>query len=122
MFTLLVVSEDPERRNQLQDWLSQEGFKVPTAKDIRTGLSKLLSEQPGLTIIHISGEKNLQALIELAARMTPYTIVLSDDPSNVEASVALCILGADFYEPDSLGKSELTARINALLRRATLVA
>jgi len=122
MFTILVVSEDQEKRGQLHGWLSQEGFEVPTAKDIRTGLNKLLSEQPDLAIIHISRKKSLQALVELAARMTPCTIVLNDNSGGVETAVTLGTLGADFHEPGSIGRRELIARINALLRRAIPIA
>ena len=118
MKTILVVDDKANIRSLVQEYLLTEGFKVLTAANGEDALHAARCEKPDLILLDImmpgmSGydflksyrKDNETPVILLTARLEETDKVLGLE------------LGADDYVTKPFGMKELTARINAVLRR-----
>lgn len=118
--TILVADDTASLRKMVQSYLSQEGFRVLTAADGREALMVARQEQPDLIILDLmmpemGGYEFLRAyakdgsapIIVLTARLEENDKVLGLE------------LGADDYMTKPFSPRELTARVRAVLRRAS---
>jgi len=115
---ILVVDDNPDIRNMLIDYLSQEGFEVVSAVNGQKALHIARDEKPdcivldlmmpemgGAEFIRIFTVENDTPILVLTAKVEETDKVLGLE------------LGADDYVTKPFSLRELTARIQALLRR-----
>lgn len=118
--TILVVDDKKELRVMVKSYLEEEGFRVVTAADGQEALFVARHEKPDLIILdlmmpHMGGYEFLRAhkreadtpIIILTARLEEADKVLGLE------------LGADDFVTKPFSMRELTARVRAVLRRAT---
>jgi len=116
---ILVVDDKPDIRTMLKSYLSSEGFEVLTAENgqkalfvAREGkpdciiLDMMMPEMGGSDFIRIYTSESDIPILVLTAKVEETDKVLGLE------------LGADDYMTKPFSLRELTARINALLRRA----
>jgi DNA-binding response OmpR family regulator len=117
--TILIVEDDPRMQRTLQRTFAQEHYATLIAGDGHTGLDLFRKERPiavvlDLILPNISGRELCQTFKQLSPD-TP-VIVLSAI-SEVADKVLLLELGADDYVTKPFSPRELTARVQAALRR-----
>lgn len=117
--TILIIEDDPRMQKTLQRTFDQEHYRTVIAGDGQTGLDLFRQEQPVAVVLdlilpQISGRELCKTFKQLAAE-TP-VIVLSAI-SEVADKVLLLELGADDYVTKPFSPRELTARVQAAIRR-----
>jgi len=118
--TILVVDDTASLRRMVQSYLTQEGFRVVTAADGQEALMVARQEQPDLILLDLMmpnmggydfirayGKDGHAPIIVLTAKLEE-----SDKVLGLE-------LGADDYVTKPFSPRELTARVRAVLRRAS---
>lgn len=116
---LLVVDDNPDILNMLATYLSGEGFQVATASNGQKALHVARQEKPDCIVLDLmmpemSGGEFIR--IFTAESDTPI-LVLTAKVEETDKVLGL-ELGADDYVTKPFSMRELTARINALIRRA----
>ncbi|MCB9675565.1 MAG: response regulator transcription factor [Alphaproteobacteria bacterium] len=119
MPTVLVIDDDARLRDLLSEYLSGRGHTVVTAPDGEAGLARALAGGVDIAVLDIMmpGKDGLQVLRELRAASRLPVIVLTARGDDFDRIVGL-ELGADDYLAKPFNPRELTARIDAILRRA----
>jgi len=116
--SILVVDDDPELRELLGQYLSEQGYTVNGVEDA-TGMDSFLAETvPDLVILDLMlpGEDGLSIAKRLRGSHDIPIIMLSARGEEVDRIVGLEV-GADDYLPKPFNPRELLARIRAVLRR-----
>jgi DNA-binding response OmpR family regulator len=116
--TILVVDDQSSVRMLLQDYLSEQGFRVVTAPDGQTALYTARHEQPDLILLDIMMPKmdGYQFLRQYRQERQTPIIVITAREEETDAVLGLD-LGADDYVVKPFRMRELLARIRANLRR-----
>lgn len=117
--TIMVVDDQSSVRQLLQDYLTEQGFRVVSAADGQTALYMARHEQPDLVLLDVMMPKmdGYQFLRQFRLeRRTPVIIVTARE-DETDAVLGLD-LGADDYVTKPFRMRELLARIRAVLRRA----
>jgi DNA-binding response OmpR family regulator len=117
--TILIIEDDPRMQRTLERTFAQEHYSTVIAGDGQTGLELFRSERPLAVILdlilpNVSGRELCRTFKQLASE-TP-VIVLSAI-SEVADKVLLLELGADDYVTKPFSPRELTARVQAAIRR-----
>ncbi len=117
--TILVADDKANIRNLVREYLEAEGFRVVIAANGRDALYTARQEKPDLILLDImmpemSGYDFLKTFRK--ERETP-VILLTAKLDETDKVLGL-ELGADDYVTKPFGMKELTARINAVLRRS----
>ena len=117
--TILIVEDDPRMQKTLERTFAQEHYATVIAGDGQTGLNLFRQERPTAVVLdlilpQISG-RDLCKLFKQYAAEVP-VIVLSAI-SEVADKVLLLELGADDYVTKPFSPRELTARVQAAIRR-----
>lgn len=117
--TILVIEDDPRMQKVLRRIFSDEHYNVAIAGDGQVGLELFRAERPiavvlDLILPRISGRELCQTFKSIAAE-TP--IVVLSAVSEVVDKVLLLELGADDYVTKPFSPRELTARVQAAIRR-----
>lgn len=120
MTTILVVDDEPAMVGMVGALLGEEGYQIVTAYDGEVALRRHADEQPDLVILdrrlpRLSGDEVCKAIRARAS--TPILMLTGERGS--EERARLLDLGADDYLEKPFSKKELSARVRALLRRAT---
>ncbi len=116
--TILVVDDQSSVRQLLEDYLTEQGFRVITAPDGQTALYTARHMQPDLILLDIMMPKmDGYAFLKQyrQERQTP-VIVITAREEETDAVLGL-ELGADDYVIKPFRMRELLARIHAQLRR-----
>lgn len=125
--TLLIVDDDAGLRNDAKVHLEKQGFRVLAASNGRNALDLAKSEQPDLVILDINfpdtGTRQTAPLdgIEVlrVLRETGDVPILMLSATNISSVKVMALtLGADDYVPKPVDLNELSARVEAILRRA----
>ena len=116
--TILVVDDQSSVRQLLQDYLTEQGFRVLTATDGQNALYMARHEPPDLILLDVmmpkmDGYQFMQLYRQ--ERQTPI-IILTAREEETDAVLGLD-LGADDYIIKPFRMRELVARIHAVLRR-----
>ncbi|HHY88684.1 MAG TPA: response regulator transcription factor [Chloroflexi bacterium] len=117
--TILVVDDQTNIRRLLEEYLTEQGFRVLTAGDGQTALYMARHDPPDLVLLDIMMPKmdGYQFLrVFRQERQIPVIIITARD-DETDAVLGLD-LGADDYVTKPFRMRELTARVRAVLRRA----
>jgi DNA-binding response OmpR family regulator len=117
--TILIIEDDPRMQKVLRRIFTEEQYAVVVAGDGQTGLELFRSEHPLAVVLDLilpkmSGRELCQAFKSLT-NDTP--IIVLSAISEVVDKVLLLELGADDYVTKPFSPRELTARVQAAIRR-----
>ncbi len=117
--TILIVEDDPRMQKVLRRIFTEEHYTAVVAGDGQTGLELFRSERPlavvlDLILPHISGRELCQTFKNLVSEVP---IVVLSAITEVADKVLLLELGADDYVTKPFSPRELTARVQAAIRR-----
>lgn len=117
--TILVVDDQSSVRQLLQEYLTEQGFKVLTAADGQNAIYAARHDQPDLILLDIMMPKmdGYQFLRQFRQERRTPVIIITAREEETDAVLGLD-LGADDYVVKPFRLRELTARIRAVLRRA----
>src|SRR5690348_2525023 len=117
--TILIIEDDPRMQKVLRRIFTEERYAAAVAGDGQTGLELFRREMPlavvlDLILPNLSGRELCQTFKSLSSE-TP--IVVLSAISEVADKVLLLELGADDYVTKPFSPRELTARVQAAIRR-----
>ena len=117
--TILIIEDDPRMQKVLRRIFTEERYAAVVAGDGQTGLELFRSERPlavvlDLILPHISGRELCQTFKSQASEIP---IVVLSAITEVADKVLLLELGADDYVTKPFSPRELTARVQAAIRR-----
>jgi len=120
MTTVLIVDDDRAMVGMVAALLGSEGYDLLTAYDGEAALRRHAEDAPDLVILdrrlpRLSGDEVCRRI--RATSSTPVLMLTGE--RGTEERAKLLDLGADDYLEKPFGKKELSARVRALLRRAT---
>jgi DNA-binding response OmpR family regulator len=115
---IMVVDDQSSVRKLLQEYLTEQGFKVVTAPDGQTAIYMARHELPDLILLDIMMPKMDGYQFQRQFRQERQTpvIILTAREEETDAVLGLD-LGADDYIIKPFRMRELAARIRAVLRR-----
>lgn len=116
---LLVVDDEPDTVMLLKHILRHEGYDVAGASNGLEAISKLNEIQPSLVLLdmmmpQMDGWQTIDKIREL----TNTPIIILSAVSQVESIIHALQVGADDYITKPFNQAEVTARIEAVLRRS----
>jgi len=118
MQTILVVDDKANIRRLVQEYLSEEGFRVVTADNGRNALYVARAEGPDLILLDIMmPEMGGYDFIRTYRQESAIPIICLTAKVEETDKVVGLELGADDYMTKPFGMRELVARIRAVLRR-----
>ena len=119
MSAILLIDDDASLHNLLSQYLEQQGYRVLHASDGREGLRQLFEQRPDLVVLDVmmpmlDGWATLERIRELSG--LPVILLTAKD---AEADKLMGFrLGSDDYVTKPFSFAELTARIEAVLKRS----
>jgi two-component system, OmpR family, response regulator len=115
---ILVVDDDPQIRDLLGDYLSENGLRVTPASSGREMTRVLADETIDLVILdlRLGGEDGMAIARALRERLSMPVIMLTGVRDEADRVMGL-ELGADDYITKPFSPRELLARIRTVLRR-----
>jgi two-component system response regulator CpxR len=116
---LLIVDDDPDIREMLSDYLETEGYCVESVGSGKEALARVAAAEYTLIILDIMlpGMNGLDVLRQLRVSSQIPVLMLTARGEAVDRVLGLQ-LGADDYLPKPFVPQELSARIQAILRRS----
>jgi DNA-binding response OmpR family regulator len=118
---ILVIDDDPKLTQRLHRSLSGDGHEVQIVRDARDGLRSAYSFQPGLVLLDIlTPGVNGWDLLRRMRELSDVPVIILSAIDNEDDKVRGFDLGADDYVTKPFGMQELNARIQAVLRRASM--
>jgi DNA-binding response OmpR family regulator len=119
---ILVVDDEEAILLGVGDLLVSEGYRVCTARDGREALERFAADRPDLVLLDVMmPEMSGYDVCRAIRRTDPLTPVLMLTAKSEEVDKVVGLeLGADDYVVKPFGTGELTARVHAALRRATV--
>ena len=117
---ILLVEDEPSLVLTVSDRLLSEGYRVETAGDGETALSRALAEPFDLIVLDVMlpGRDGFEVCRELRSRGSQIPVLMLTARSQVVDRVVGLKLGADDYLTKPFEMIELLARVEALLRRS----
>lgn len=117
--TILIVEDDPRMQKVLRRIFVEEHYSAVVAGDGQAALDLFRSERPlavvlDLILPHVSGRELCQTFKNLSSEIP---IVVLSAITEVADKVLLLELGADDYVTKPFSPRELTARVQAAIRR-----
>ena len=119
MNKIFLVEDDPVIANAVKSHLSMWGYEVKAAEDFRNVLEEFLAFDPQLVLLdiglpHFNGYHWCE---EIRKRSKAPVVFLSSASDNMNIVTAMNLGGDDFI-PKPFDLSVLTAKVQAVLRRA----
>ena len=116
---ILVVADPPSNAKQLRAWFEEAGYTVVDAFSGPQGLQAFLQYRPSFVIIDLaSGRRDSFDLLTHIREFSQAPIILLSGKTPQCDKVKGLELGADDYLVKPVGKMELLARVQAIMRRA----
>ncbi len=117
---VLVVDDEPIVREVLAKYLERAGFAVETAADGERAIDAYEARRPDLVVLDLMMPKvdGLEVFGWIRSRAATPVIMLTAKGEETERIAGL-ELGADDYVAKPFSPREVTARVKAVLRRAT---
>jgi DNA-binding response OmpR family regulator len=117
--TILVVDDKASMRRLVQDYLTEQGFRVVSANNGQEALFVARHEKPDLILLDIMmPEMDGYEFMRVYSRESETPVILLTARLEESDKVLGLELGADDYVTKPFGMRELVARIRAVLRRA----
>jgi len=122
MTRVLVVEDEETYREVLDFYLRREGFDVFLAPDGTEGMKMFDSVKPDLVLLDLMlpGASGTEVCKYIRTKSNTPIIMLTAKDTEIDKVVGL-ELGADDYVTKPYSKSELIARMRAVLRRGAAV-
>jgi two-component system response regulator RegX3 len=122
MTRVLVIEDEETYREVLDFYLRREGFDVFLAPDGTEGMKMFDSVRPDLVLLDLMlpGASGTEVCKYIRTKSSTPIIMLTAKDSEIDKVVGL-ELGADDYVTKPYSKSELIARMRAVLRRGAAV-
>jgi DNA-binding response OmpR family regulator len=119
MDRILLVDDDVALCLLLTEFLGRAGYNVETVHDGREALERVFSADYSATILDLMlpSVNGLEVLQRIRAKSQIPVVILTAQGEEIDRIVGLEV-GADDYLPKPFNPRELTARLNAVLRRA----
>jgi len=116
---VLIVEDDPNVAEVVARYLQREGYEVETVSDGAVGLERALASPPDLVVLDlmlpsVGGLEVCRRLREVF----PVPVIMLTARGEEADRIAGLELGADDYVAKPFSPRELTARVQAVLRRA----
>ena len=123
MKKVLIIEDDAAIRIALEDYLSSENYSVESIDNGAFGVEKIIRFKPDLIILDLMlpGRNGIDICKEVRIRNIKTPIIMLTSKSDEADKVIGLELGADDYITKPFSLRELSARIKAVLRRATEV-
>ncbi|MGE5154986.1 MAG: response regulator [Bdellovibrio bacteriovorus] len=120
---VLVVDDDPDVRDLLDDYLSEQGYEVSAADSASVARQLLERETPSVVLLDVGlpGEDGLSLARYIREHFDIGVIMVSGAGETVDRIVGLEV-GADDYVAKPFDPRELKARLKCVLRRYQRVA
>lgn len=120
MQKVLVVDDEAQILEVVEKYLARDGFQVATARDGEAALSAFNAHKPDLVVLDLMLPKvdGLEVFRRLRSMSAVPVIMLTAKGEESDRVVGL-ELGADDYITKPFSPRELSARVKAVLRRAT---
>lgn len=117
--TIWVVDDDPELRQLLNTYLSEQGYEVRTLNDGKQFLARLEFQRPHLVVLDLMlpGDDGLTLLRRLRDNGDDLPVVMLTARGEAVDRIIGLEQGADDYLAKPFIPRELSARIEAVLRR-----
>jgi DNA-binding response OmpR family regulator len=116
---ILVVDDNPDIRTMLKTYLTSEGFQIVTAENGQKALFVAREEKPDCIVLDMMmPEMGGSDFIRIYTAESDIPILVLTAKVEETDKVLGLELGADDYMTKPFSLRELTARINALQRRA----
>ncbi|MCF8131656.1 MAG: response regulator [Cyanobacteriota bacterium] len=117
--TIWVVDDDPELRQLLSTYLGEQGYEVRTLSDGRQLTARLEFQRPDLVVLDLMmpGDDGLSILRRLRDGGDDLPVVMLTARGEAVDRIIGLEQGADDYLAKPFMPRELTARIEAVLRR-----
>ena len=121
--TVLVVEDEPEFADLVELWMTQAGYRTVAARTGPDALRRFYDERPDLVILDVAlpGLDGWQ-LLERLREFSRVPILMVTARGSEADKIRGLKLGADDYITKPLSFPELTARVEAALRRAATTA
>jgi DNA-binding response OmpR family regulator len=118
MRRVLVVDDEPHIRTVLRSYLQADGFEVTEAADGEGAIAAIRDGRPDVVLLDVMlpGIDGLEVLRQLRVFSDAYVILVTARTEEVDKLVGLGV-GADDYVTKPFSPREVTARVNAVLRR-----
>ncbi|MDD5289255.1 MAG: response regulator [Dehalococcoidales bacterium] len=100
--------------------LSKEGYSVDSANDVNTGMQKLNDKVHDAIIIYEKTDAQSWQVCERIRRLSRMPLIVISPNATAETSVKALGAGADYFMRKPFYPLELLARVDCLLRRASL--
>ena len=117
---IVVIDDQQEICDLINDYLTNEGYRVSTAND-GAGLRRILAQSPADLVIldlMLPGEDGLTLARALRNESAIGIIILTGRGETVDRIIGL-EMGADDYLPKPFHLRELLARVKSVLRRVS---
>ncbi|HSP04173.1 MAG TPA: response regulator transcription factor [Acidimicrobiales bacterium] len=117
---VLVVEDDRNLADVVARYLERDGFEVEVVHDGDAGLRRALESLPDLVVLDLMlpGLHGIEVFRRLR-QVAPIPVVMLTARGSEEDKVTGLELGADDYVAKPFSPRELTARVRAVLRRAS---
>jgi DNA-binding response OmpR family regulator len=124
MAHLLIVEDDELLRDALSAQLMRAGYRTSTAEDGQSALNRLEAERFDAVVLDLGlpNVDGLTVLRRLRERQPALPVLILTARDGVEDRIEGLNAGADDYLTKPFNRDELVARLQALLRRASLPA
>ncbi len=121
---ILIVDDEPEVREVLHEYLSEQGFTAYAAEHARAARDLVAKHAIDLALLDINmpGEDGLSLARHLRERYASMAIVMLTSAGTVVDRIVGLEMGADDYVAKPFDPRELLARIKSVLRRTSVVA
>lgn len=118
---ILIVEDDRKIAAFLKKGLEEEGFAIRVARDGAEGLASAIAEPPDLAVVDVMLPimDGLEVVRAVRNRRLTFPVLILSARDAVEDKVKGLEIGADDYLAKPFSLTELLARIQALLRRAS---
>lgn len=118
---LLIVEDDRKTAGFLRKAFEEEGFAVRVARDGAEGLASAVADPPDLAVVDVMlpAMSGLEVVRTVRGRGLAFPILILSARNAVDDKVRGLELGADDYLAKPFSLTELLARAQALLRRAS---
>jgi DNA-binding response OmpR family regulator len=117
---ILIIEDDRAISEMVKNYLTKDGFIVTVAFDGEEGIVKYLNDDFDLVILDLMMPKldGIETMKIIREKSSVPILIMSAKDSDVDKAIGLG-LGADDYISKPFSMIEISARIKAVIRRAT---